>query len=371
MTTVRAITSVGTYLKSEAEEFRAEHREQHTSRDDLLKEGNPSMDQLIRNLSEVSGVQETGDARGQNVDGYGVRTINLRNLGAGRTMILFDGVRLADDPLTNGGPAVTFDPNVEGGGEQNVNNIPMEVLAQVEVLKDLATPARPTGAMPRPARSTLRLGRDLNGFEASVDYKYVANTDGDYDANIQWGKRQGSQNILFSAYYSHQSALAARDRKITLKSFNQNQYDSGYGDYDANFMAEVFAAPGIQTPGDGRQLQPGQRRNHALRHRHDHCAGRQHPVRGLWRTNDPVLVAGAGTLDPTQGQFNGVLRDDQCIAEGGVRTWTAAGGAASGTASGPAVTGHGLHGGRRHPDLLVQPERSRQPGRADQHLPAV
>ena len=166
-------------------------------------------------------------------------------------------------------------------------------------------------------------------------------------------------------------ALAARDRKFTLKSFNQNQYDAGYGDFDANFMAEVFAAPGIQTLATVGTSNPvsGTTTPGAIGTTIVLAANTQFAA--FHGTNDPVLVAGAGTLDPTQGQFNGVLRDDQCIAEGGVRTWTAAGGVPSGTATGPGHRHHGLHGDHRHPDLLVQPERSRQPQRADQHLPSV
>ncbi len=38
-------------------------------------------------------------------EGYGVRTINLRNLGNGRTLVLFDGVRLADPPAPPPQPA--------------------------------------------------------------------------------------------------------------------------------------------------------------------------------------------------------------------------------------------------------------------------
>ncbi len=96
---------------------------------------NPNTDQMIRSLSEA-GLNDNGDRAGQNAEGYGVRTLNLRNLGVGRTLILFDGVRLADDPQTNGGPAFTFDPNVTGGGAQNTNNIPMEIMGSVDVLKD-------------------------------------------------------------------------------------------------------------------------------------------------------------------------------------------------------------------------------------------
>lgn len=90
------------------------------SSDDLLKMGSPSMDQLIRNLSEA-GLNESGGAVSA---GYGVRTINLRNLGAGRTLVLFDGVRTGD-PQTNGGAV--------GGAVSFVSG---PALAQAEILAD-------------------------------------------------------------------------------------------------------------------------------------------------------------------------------------------------------------------------------------------
>jgi len=141
-----------------------------TSRDDLLKNGSPTMEDFIRSLSET-GINETGTNRGQNSQGIGVATINLRNLGAGRTLILFDGVRLADDPQTNGGPAITRDPNVQGGGAQNVNNIPMEVLATAQILKDGGAATYGGDAAGGAVNFTPR--RDLNGVEVSFSHTEI------------------------------------------------------------------------------------------------------------------------------------------------------------------------------------------------------
>ncbi len=162
-TTVAPVSVIGSYLKPKVGEEPI--NVEHTSRDDLLKQGSPGVDQLIRAMSET-GLNDNGDNAGQNAEGYGVRTINLRNLGSGRTLILYEGVRLADDPQTNGGPAVTFDPNVTGGGAQNVNTIPMEILSAVDVLKDGGSAAYGAGASAGAINFTPR--HDLNGFEASV-----------------------------------------------------------------------------------------------------------------------------------------------------------------------------------------------------------
>jgi iron complex outermembrane receptor protein len=162
-TEVRAVVSVGTYLKSGSEDTALNI--EATSRDDLLKSGSPSMEQLIRGLSET-GLNDNGENRGQNLSGtIGVRTINLRNLGAGRTLILFDGVRLADDPQTNGGPGIARDPNAAGGGAQNLNNLPLEVMASVEILKDGGAAAY--GGDAAAGAVSFEPRRDLNGLEAT------------------------------------------------------------------------------------------------------------------------------------------------------------------------------------------------------------
>ena len=163
VTTLAALSVTGTYLKPKVGDDPINI--EHTGRDDLLQQGNPGIAQIIRGLSET-GLNNNGDNSGQNSTGFGVRTINLRNLGSGRTLILFDGVRLADDPQTNGGPAVTFDPNVNGGGAQNVNTIPMEILSSVDVLKDAGSAAYGAGASAGAINFTPR--RDLNGFEMNV-----------------------------------------------------------------------------------------------------------------------------------------------------------------------------------------------------------
>jgi len=292
VTEVRAIVSTGTYLKSGAEDTALNIEAQ--SRDDLLKSGSPTMESLIRNLSE-SGLNENGDNRGQNSQGYGVRTINLRNLGAGRTLILFDGVRLADDPQTNGGPAITRDPNVQGGGAQNVNNIPMEVLATVEILKDGGSAAYGGDAAGGAVNFTPR--RDLNGFEMSTSYQYIADTDGVYDANIQWGKRQGNQNFLFSAYYQHVSPLSGADRDFIKRSFIQNQYNFGWGPWDPDLLSMAFATPGLPNVAN---------------------ASNAFAV-GSYGIANPVIVSGAGVTKPAQDAERGILRDDLCLEMGGGR----------------------------------------------------
>ena len=312
-TTVREIVSVGTYLKSGSEDTALNVEAQ--SRDDLLKQGSPGVDQLIRGLSET-GLNDNGDNAGQNAEGYGVRTMNLRNLGSGRTLILFDGVRLADDPQTNGGPAVTFDPNVTGGGAQNVNNIPMEILSSVEVLKDGGSAAYGAGAAGGAVNFAPR--RDLNGFEASVNYKYIRSTDGYYDANIQWGKRKGQDNFLFSAFYSHQSPLAAVDRSFITRSFLFTQTNAGWGTWDYNLAAFSFGGPAVNTA----TAQYGRSDPLLLNNTGVANATNGTPTTAL---NANVLnTTGSGFTLPTQGNTGaGILRDDGCIAEGGTRNWSA------------------------------------------------
>jgi len=316
VTEVRAIVSVGTYLKSGSEDTAL--NVEATSRDDLLKTGSPAIEDLIRGLSE-GGLSLANDANGQGADGYGVRSMNLRNLGSGRTLILFDGIRLADDPQTNGGPAVTRDPNVNGGGSQNLAGVPLEVLQSVEILKDGGSAAYGGDAVGGAVNFAPR--RDLNGFEVSVSYKYIANTTGNYDANIQWGKRRGSENFLFSAFYAHTSPLAMKDRDFIARSFLFTQTNLGWGSWDYNFQNWAFGAPGstnLASPGFTGASTSGAAPGFQF--------GKSDPLlfttAGVANLNGATTSTAAGFTLPTQGPFSGQLRDDACLALGGTRNFS-------------------------------------------------
>src|SRR5579885_3475137 len=93
------------------------------TQDTMIKQGAPTVVEVIKQLPEASGVigesnQFVAGGRGQGQ--YGTSTVNLRGLGPERTLTLFNGHRL---PLAF---ALAPDPNV----------LPLFAIARVEVLKD-------------------------------------------------------------------------------------------------------------------------------------------------------------------------------------------------------------------------------------------
>ena len=69
------------------------------SSDELQKQGSPSTVELIKSLPVSNGVlgdENQFDARAQGSEG--AATVNLRGLGASRTLVLFNGRRLANSP---------------------------------------------------------------------------------------------------------------------------------------------------------------------------------------------------------------------------------------------------------------------------------
>ena len=104
--------------------------------DELLFQGTVRVEDMVRTLPQVYSAQNTSQSNGAT----GTATLNLRNLGSERTLVLVNGRR-----LPAGSP-------IQGGIGADINQIPGALVQSVEVLT--AGPRRPTGPMPWPAWST-------------------------------------------------------------------------------------------------------------------------------------------------------------------------------------------------------------------------
>lgn len=86
--------------------------------DELLFQGTVRVEDMLRNLPQIWADQTTGTSNGAT----GTATVNLRNLGAARTLVLVNGRRLpAGSPLA-------------GGGGADINQIPGALIKHVDVL---------------------------------------------------------------------------------------------------------------------------------------------------------------------------------------------------------------------------------------------
>ncbi|MFM8939527.1 MAG: TonB-dependent receptor plug domain-containing protein, partial [Phenylobacterium sp.] len=128
------------------------------NQEDLEKRGSPSILDILKTLP-ISGPvlgdsnQFSPNAQGRNGGG----TINIRGLGAQRTLVLLNGKRFA---------AYTADTNL----------LPESAIGRVEVLKDGAAATYGSDAIGGVANFITR--KNFSGLEVGGDYRYVPGSDG-------------------------------------------------------------------------------------------------------------------------------------------------------------------------------------------------
>ncbi len=177
---------------------------------DLRLQGNPSALDLIKSLPVSSGVlgdTNQFDGRAQGSEGSG--TVNLRGLGASRTLVLLDGKRLAPNPFA-----------FAGNGSVDTNILPLAAVGRIEILKDGAAATYGSDAVAGVVNFITR--NDFEGFEVGGDYKFVDGSDGDYTVNAVGGWKTDFGNFLLAAGYQHRSELATTERDWALRDFLGN-----------------------------------------------------------------------------------------------------------------------------------------------------
>lgn len=163
---------------------------------ELERQGSPSVVQLVKTISaSQSALGESNRYNG----GAGTATINLRGLGASRTLVLMNGRRLADSTQAA----------FQGGG-QDLGFIPTAATGRVEILKDGAAATYGSDAVGGVVNFITR--KDLDGFEIDADYTLIDGSDGDYTVDLAWGSLFDRGNVLLTAGYRHRSRLDINER---------------------------------------------------------------------------------------------------------------------------------------------------------------
>jgi outer membrane receptor protein involved in Fe transport len=166
--------------------------------EDLLAEGLSTPLDFIKDIPSVGGV--IGDSNQFQVQGLGpVGTINLRGLGAQRTLVLLNGRRTIVSP---------------GDGLVDTNAMPFFALERIELLKDGAAVTYGSDAVAGVANFITRT--DFEGVEVQGDYRFIDDSDGDWTASILGGINIGPDvNLMAGFGYRHRSPLAAIDRDFS------------------------------------------------------------------------------------------------------------------------------------------------------------
>jgi len=196
---VTAVVSTGSRIRGLPED--AALPVEVLSRETIADRGLPNMPDLLKGITEAT--SSSGDGT-NGATSYGDTQISLRGMGSGRTLALVNGRRLAD---------AVSESNFTQGNAQNVSMVPAAALQQVEVLKDGGTTTYGADAVAGVINFITR--RDLNGMEVSAAHRFIKNTGGYTEANVLWGRRNDSGNVLLSISFEHRSTLRRIEREYS------------------------------------------------------------------------------------------------------------------------------------------------------------
>ena len=182
------------------------------TRDDLLRQGNPTIVELIRSLGPSSGTDgETNQFQSNGLEG--AANINLRGLGPARTLTLFNGKRLP----YSGVPAT----QLAYQSFVNINLIPLPAIGRFEVLRDGASATYGSDAVGGVANFITR--DDFVGFEIQGSHRMVADSDGWTDIGAVWGADLSDDSHILVAFGSNERGeLRIRDRDYALRPYAEN-----------------------------------------------------------------------------------------------------------------------------------------------------
>ena len=171
------------------------------------EQGSLQVVDLMKSLTASSGV--IGEANSwYNDQGAAVpetvANVNLRGLGASRTLVLLNGKRQA--PL----PARLF-----GGRFVDISAFPSLAIDRIEVLKEGAAAIYGSDAVAGVANFVTR--DEFTGFEVSLSHEAMDGA-GDSTAGAIWGGKLGGSDhhLVFSLERAERSHLGARERPYTL-----------------------------------------------------------------------------------------------------------------------------------------------------------
>ena len=229
---IEEVVVTGSYIKGTPED--AALPVDVLSRADMEDVGDPSIREMMRNLGVSSGnLGETNqfDTRGGQA-AEGVVTVNLRGLGAARTLVLINNKRhVATESIW-----------------VDISAVPTIAIGRVEILKDGAAATYGSDAIGGVVNFITR--SDFEGLEFSGSHMNIADSDGDSQFGIIYGGRTDNAQFVISAEYAERSELRIRDREWALRPFAENPAPGGLS--SIGNPGSFFRA--LPTEGGGRTL---------------------------------------------------------------------------------------------------------------------
>lgn len=213
----------GSYIRGTAED--AALPVDVISSEELEKQGSPSPTEMLKSSTVMNGIISDSNqfTAGRGQAAQGSASINLRGFGAERTLTLLNGKRLASE---------------------DANLLPSSAIARVEILKEGGAVTYGSDAIGGVVNFITK--ERIDGLELGADYRYIEDSDGDYNASIAWGTSTDRASFYVAADYMHRSELLITDRDWALTSRAENPL--GGWSTGANPGAFRYLQPGVAAP---------------------------------------------------------------------------------------------------------------------------
>ena len=224
------IVVTGTALRTAA--IDSPYAVQSLDRDAIADQGAPALVDLFKNFGPNTGaigeLTSWLNGAGQAV-AETVANVNLRGLGASRTLVLFNGRRQTYVPA-----------RLIGGRYVDVNVIPVIALERIDLLKEGAAAVYGSDAIAGVVNFITRDG--FEGFEGAASYEHFAGA-GDAGLSAIWGGRIGRSELMLAAEYQRREALNITERDWALPADGDAYWGwSGVGNPGA-FMVTGASIP--------------------------------------------------------------------------------------------------------------------------------
>jgi len=179
----------------------------------IQRTGLSSIADVLQRLPSAAGGLNTKVNNAGNIggppDGTGVSSgsaeIDLRYLGAKRTLVLVDGLRYVNGSAAGGIPASV-----------DLNTIPTNMIERVEVLQSGASPLYGTDAIAGVVNIITK--QSQVGLRANAQYGQYGQGDGgtqNYELSYGIQSTQTGTSAVFGAYYTKQEGVSTADRDIS------------------------------------------------------------------------------------------------------------------------------------------------------------
>ena len=202
---IEEIVVVGTAIR--ATPIDAPHAVSVVDREALEQQGAPLMVDLFKHLGASNGV--VGERSGWYNTSLpaavleSVSNVNLRGLGASRSLVLFNGSRQTYLPA-----------RLIGGRFVDLGVIPAIAIGRIEVLKEGASAIYGSDAVGGIANFVTR--GDFEGLEVIASYDSFESAS-DQMAGVIWGGKIGASNLVVSIEHERRGELEAEDRDWVLR----------------------------------------------------------------------------------------------------------------------------------------------------------